>query len=170
MAWSPTVRAAVSQAKAGNETKCTIDVGDVDKSIVEAVVRHLRGSALEVDLPHFTQSPSMNKKRALAQLADLAHKLGIEPLQQIAMHAVCVSILRNPRAWDNSATRRLVIELSTLEGNSVRQILGQLRPRIEAGDCTIPTDEATRKKLTTMTTVSWGPGGQMQLKVDQKQD
>ncbi|ETI26427.1 hypothetical protein G647_03204 [Cladophialophora carrionii CBS 160.54] len=86
----------------------TIDVGRIDKGVVESAVTFLKGGVLEVRLPALGEHISYGEKKALLQTADLAHKLDIICLQKAAMHAICVSVLREQTDWDNEETRLLL--------------------------------------------------------------
>ncbi|KAJ9615371.1 hypothetical protein H2200_001446 [Cladophialophora chaetospira] len=143
----------------------SIDVGRIDRRIVESAVTFMKGGALEVRLPAWDGHISYAAKKVLLQTADLAHKLDIPCLQRAALHAIYVSILRDATDWDNNETRWL-LGAATLEGNPARdldRIVGSIvldNPHVLQQ---LPCEKEDREELCKMSVVSFGDGDVIQL-------
>ncbi len=99
----------------------TIDVGRIDANVVDRAISFLMGETLEVKLPGHGGHIAYAAKKAMLQMADFAHKLDLECLKKAAMHAICVSILRDPTDWKNDDTRELA-KKTTWEGNPANDL------------------------------------------------
>jgi hypothetical protein len=106
----------------------TIDIPQTDEDTMQSVVDYLKGDFLWVQFASVdtVQVTTMEKKRLL-NLVHIAHALGIEVLMKAAVHALCVSVLRRPQDWANSADNEHLLNVTTFVSNPARRLLGTVR-------------------------------------------
>jgi hypothetical protein len=108
----------------------TIDIPQTDEDTMQSVVDYLKGDFLWVQFASVdtVQVTTMEKKRLL-NLVHIAHALGIEVLMKAAVHALCVSVLRRPQDWANSADNEHLLNVTTFVSNPARR-LSRHRPSL----------------------------------------
>ncbi|KAJ9615360.1 hypothetical protein H2200_001435 [Cladophialophora chaetospira] len=137
-----------------------LNVGRIDFGVVQSALGLLEHGELQLELPSQDKAMPLSKKLSLLQMTDLAHKLGIEELERVALYTLCIAILRRPRDWTNDFMHQIA-KLVTSKGNSAISLIKHLSDL--KGERTVPWDKARRDNFWKMEVIQWQVNGKGEL-------
>ena len=112
-----------SQGVGGNDALkgITIPLPHVSNEVARRCVEYLKGEPLLIKLPSL--HASNEAKKYLLEFCHFAHILGIQPLMNAAMHALCTHICRSQKDWEDDDVNAQLLEGFTFDGNPARTYL-----------------------------------------------